>query len=41
MLLPLAAFAVTTAFCFGLSVFFVRGGRNRDHQVITGSGPRR
>ena len=39
MLIPLAAFAVTAAVCFGLSMLFIRSGRNRD-RIITGSGPR-
>ena len=38
MLIPLAAFAITTAVCLGLALLFVRGGRNRDpHEKRVGT----
>ncbi len=40
MLISIGVFAVTFAFCFGLSLLFVRSGRNRANQIITGSGTR-
>lgn len=40
MLIPVGVFAVTFVFCFGLSLLFVRSGRNRGSQILTGSGAR-